>query len=122
MADRLSGDKRELAVDYATLELDGESITASLEELQRALTSRARQETMSRLFEVRNYDEFKDCIASGKGFAIAAYDGTAATEARMKEETGATTRILLPQMPEPNVKCILSDGPATRLAYFAASY
>lgn len=122
LVERLTGEKRPLAVDYATLELDGESITASLAALQHALGEQARLATQGRIFEVQTLDELKDCIASGRGFAIAAYDGTAATEARIKEETGATTRVLLPQMPEPNVKCILSDGPAARLAYFAASY
>jgi prolyl-tRNA synthetase len=122
LANRLSGQKREIAVDYATAGLDGESVLRSLEELQVALYTRSREEMLGRIFEVEDYAQLKECVRLGRGFALAAYDGTSATEARIKEETGATTRMLLPQMPESNVKCVLTGRPAERLAYFAASY
>lgn len=122
MVDRLSGEKRQLAVDYATLSIDGESITGSLDHLHLALAARSKQDMQSRIYDVQDYTAFKECIASGQGFALAPYDGTAETESRIKEETGATVRVLHTQMPDPNVKCVLSGRPAERLAYFAASY
>jgi prolyl-tRNA synthetase len=122
LADRLRGDKSKLAVDFETYSLDGESVLRSLEEMQAALYARSRNEVEHRIFEVASYEEFRDVITGGRGFAVAAWDGTAETEARVKQETSATTRCLLPQPPGDNVKCLFSGAPAKRLAYFAASY
>jgi prolyl-tRNA synthetase len=122
VVNRLSGEKEQLAVDYATFALDGESVIARLAGLQQDLYERSRAEVLSRIFEVESYDEFKQVIAAGRGFALVAWDGTAATEERVKEETSATTRVLLAEPPENNVKCLFSDGPAKYRAYFAASY
>jgi prolyl-tRNA synthetase len=122
VVNRLSGEKEQLAVDYATFALDGESVIARLAGIQQDLYERSRAEVLSRIFEVESYDEFKQVIAAGRGFALAAWDGTAATEERVKEETSATTRVLLAEPPENNVKCLFSDGPAKYRAYFAASY
>jgi len=122
VVNRLSGEKEQLAVDYATFALDGESVIARLAGLQQDLYERSRAEVLSRIFEVESYDEFKQVIAAGRGFALAAWDGTAETEERVKEETSATTRVLLAEPPENNVKCLFSDGPAKYRAYFAASY
>jgi prolyl-tRNA synthetase len=122
VAERLSGAKRKLAVDYATSALDGESVTRSLEELQASLYARSRAEVMGRIFEVGSLDEFKQLIAEGRGFVLAPWDGTAATEMMVKELTSATTRCLLPTAPGDNVKCLFSGAPAKHMAYFAASY
>jgi prolyl-tRNA synthetase len=122
VVNRLSGEKQQLAVDYATYALDGESVIARLAGIQQDLYERSRAEVLSRIFEVESYDEFRQVIAGGRGFALAAWDGTTATEERVKEETSATTRVLLAEPPENNVKCLFSDGPAKYRAYFAASY
>ncbi|MCH7472411.1 proline--tRNA ligase [bacterium] len=122
LANRLSGEKRKLQVDYATFALDSESVMRSLEEMQAALYERCRKEMMGRVFEVESYAEFKEVIAEGRGFAMAPWDGSAETEARVKEETTATTRVLLSDFPGNEVKCLFSEDPAKRFAYFAASY
>lgn len=122
LAERLSGEKRRLVCDFATMALDGESILAALGGLQDALRERSRREVEGRLFRVDSYEELKAVVSSGKGFAIAAWDGRPESEARVKEELGATTRVLLPDLPESGVKCVVSGGPAQRLAYFATSY
>lgn len=122
LANRLTGEKQKLTVDYETYSLNGESVTASLEEIQAGLYSRSQKEIESRIYEVESYDEFKAVIAEGRGFVLAPWDGTAETEAKVKEETSATTRILAPETPRNNVKCLFSGGEAKRLAYFAASY
>jgi len=122
VADRLSGTKDKLSVDYATFALDGESVRTRLQDLQAALYTRSRDEMMGRITEVDSYEEFKGVIADGRGFVLAAWDGTAETEERVKDETSATTRVLLPEPPEHNVKCLFSGGPAKYRAYFAASY
>jgi len=122
VADRLSGAKRKLNVDYATSALDSESVRLSLEELQAALYARSQAEVMGRIYEVGSLDEFKQVIAEGRGFALAPWDGTVQTEMMVKELTSATTRCLLPTPPGDNVKCLFSGAPAKHMAYFAASY
>ena len=122
MADRLSGEKTRLSVDYATFELDGESVVSRLQELQEALYARSREMTMGRILTVGSYDEFKTVIAEGRGFVLAPWDGSPETEARVKEETSATTRVLSKEVPDHNVKCLFSGEAAKCLAYFAASY
>lgn len=122
LAERLSGEKRTLGCDFATMALDGESVTGALGGLQEALRQRSRQAVEGRLYKVDSYAELKEVVGGGKGFAIAAWDGTAESEAKVKEDTGATTRVMLPEKPESGVKCVVSGGPAQRLAYFATSY
>jgi prolyl-tRNA synthetase len=122
VADRLSGEKQEMAVDYATFAFNGESVSKKLVDLQAALYSRCRDETMGRVYEVDSYEEFKVAISEGRGFVLAPWDGSAETEARVKEETSATTRVLHGDKPGDNVKCLFTGEPAKYRAYFAASY
>jgi prolyl-tRNA synthetase len=122
LANRLSGEKQKMTVDYATHSIDGESIVAELGRIQFALYERSKQATLGRIHEVESFDEFKQVIAAGRGWVLVPYDGTAATEAMVKEQTSATTRVLLDRAPGANVKCLFTGGPAVALAYFAASY
>ena len=122
LVNRLSGEKKPIQVDYATPALDGESISSSLSELQAAVRARAEREMTSRVFEVGTYDGFREIIAEGRGFAVVPYDGTAATEAKVKEETSATVRVLLSRIADGSVKCLFTGQPAAWLACFATSY
>jgi prolyl-tRNA synthetase len=122
LVERLSGEKQKISIDYETYAFDRESVTSRLHETQHALYERSRAEVMGRIFEPATYDEFKQIIAEGKGFAVAPWDGSIETEERVKEETSATTRVLLSDKPDYNVKCLFSGGKAKYLAYFAASY
>jgi prolyl-tRNA synthetase len=122
VADRLSGEKRKVAVDFETFVWQGQSVVQSLEELQDALYARSKGDCVGRIFRVSSYEEFRDVVGTGKGFALAPWDGVAATEERVKGETGATTRVLLAGKPAEDVKCLFSGAPARHLAYFATSY
>jgi len=122
VADRLTGEKESAAVDFETNTWQGQSIVQRLEGLQEALYARSRSDVEGRIFEVSSYDEFKEIMSSGKGFVLAPWDGEAATEERVKNETGATTRVLLAKTPAEDVKCLFSGAPARHLAYFATSY
>ena len=44
-------------------------------------------------FEINSYDEFRERIEEG-GFFLCHWDGTPETEARIKEETKATIRLI----------------------------
>ncbi len=122
LADRLSGEKVNLAVDFATMSLDTQSVADALEKLQADLYARSRQNSESRVFKVQSYEEFKQVVGQGRGFVLAPWDEEAPTEARVKEETGATTRVMHPDLPGDDVKCLFSGAKARRFAYFATSY
>lgn len=47
----------------------------------------------SKIYECTNYDEFKERIKDG-GFFLCPWDGTAETEAKIKEDTQATIRCI----------------------------
>ena len=78
-------------------------------------------------FEVQSYDEFKTAVE--KGFVIAHWDGTAETEAKIKEETKATIRVLpeeadyraLYSIDVPG-SCIYSGKPSSQKVVFAKAY
>jgi prolyl-tRNA synthetase len=122
LVERLSGNKSKLTVDYSTGAVAADEVTSQLNTIQQELYAQSRTTTMERIHTVDNYDEFRDTIAAGRGWVLAPYDGDAATEARVKEETSATTRVLLDKAPEPNVKCLFSGNLAKHIAYWGASY
>ncbi len=72
-----------------------EGIAAYVEDLladiQKNIFSRAKAYRDERIYECEDYGEFKDRIRDG-GFFLCPWDGTAETEARIKEETQATIR------------------------------
>lgn len=74
-------------------DLDGfaSRIASQLDTIQSELLSAAKRRMQSRTRPVDTYGEFKEQIEQG-GFLLAHWDGTAETEARIKEETKATIR------------------------------
>lgn len=104
---------RESAVDVIKRTLD--DIQTSL--FQRALDFRAEHTS-----KADSYDEFKEILDSRGGFIEAHWDGTEESEARIKEETGATIR-LIPLEPEPEEgKDLISGLPSKHRVVFARSY
>ena len=122
LVDRISGEKRKIGVDYETGAISDVSIEAELNAFHSRLYARSTEDVNTRICEVTSYEEFKEVIAAGKGFVLAPWNGEAATEARIKEETGATTRVMAPQKPDNGVKCLFSGDVAQYMAYFASSY
>ena len=122
-ARRDTGEKQKLTLD-GTL---ATSILSMLETMQQSMFKRALDFRESNTFEVASYDEFKSLIDNG--FIVAHWDGTEETEAKIKEETKATIRVL-PEtsdfidhysINEPGV-CIYSGKPSKRKVVFAKSY
>ncbi len=113
--------KRAMAYDpgAGTFELD--ELTGLLAGVQDRLRDRASQELSSRLFKVESFDEFKE-VVTGKGFAVAAWDGTDETEAAVKEATSATVRVLKKGITSGKVACVYSGRPARYIAYWGQSY
>ena len=62
-----------------------------LDDIQKNIFEKAKAYRDSRIYECDNYDEFKERVKNG-GFFLCHWDGTAETEAQIKEETQATIR------------------------------
>jgi prolyl-tRNA synthetase len=62
-----------------------------LEDIQQNIFVKAKTFRDAHIFECDNYEEFKERVKDG-GFFLCHWDGTAETEAQIKEETQATIR------------------------------
>jgi prolyl-tRNA synthetase len=70
---------------------------------------------------VDTYDEFKVAIEEG-GFILAHWDGTAATEERVKEETKATIRCIPLEGDTTPGACMVTGRPSKQRVLFARAY
>ena len=80
-------------LEKETVSLDGiaEHIIQLLDNIQDNIFEKARKYRDERVYECENYEEFKEKVKEG-GFFLCHWDGTAETEAKIKEETQATIR------------------------------
>ncbi len=62
-----------------------------LDDIQQNIFEKARAYRDAHIYECDNYEEFKEKVKNG-GFFLCHWDGTAETEAKIKEETQATIR------------------------------
>jgi prolyl-tRNA synthetase len=91
-----------------------------LEAMQKDLLERARKFVADNTTRVRTYDELKQVMAEKRGFILAGWNGDAAVEAKIKEETKATIRVI-PIDEEREAACIVT-GQKGREVYFAQAY
>jgi prolyl-tRNA synthetase len=93
-----------------------------LEQIQKDLFNKAIDYRTEHITEVNSYAEFKDVLEHKTGFVSAHWDGTAATEEKIKEETKATIRCIpLDRVEEAGV-CIFSGAPSKGRVLFAKAY
>jgi prolyl-tRNA synthetase len=105
----------------------GVAIRNLLDEIQIGLFEKAKAFREQNTREVSTFDEFKEQVE--KGFAIAYWDGTAETEAKIKEETKATIRCLPTDAAyiakyklHESGTCVYSGKPASQKVIFAKAY
>jgi prolyl-tRNA synthetase len=97
-------------------------IKALLDEIQSNIYQKALKFRDTNTFSVNSWDEFREVIDKKGGFASAHWDGTAETEARIKEETKATIRCIPLNNPAEEGKCILTGKPSKQRVLFAVAY
>lgn len=80
-------------LEKETVSIEGieEYIKNLLDDIQANIYKKALDYRNSHIYECDNYEEFKERIKDG-GFFLCHWDGTAETEAKIKEETQATIR------------------------------
>lgn len=97
-------------------------VRALLEEIQQNIYRRALKFREENSHRPESWDEFIDIIENRGGFALAHWDGTRATEERIKEMTKATIRVIPFDSPAEEGRCILTGEPSGRRVLFARAY
>ena len=85
-----------------------------LEALQRDLLARARRFVADNTTPVTAWGEFKEVMASRRGFLLAPFCRDASCEARIKEETKATVRVIPLGGEERPGACVRCGSPSPR--------
>jgi prolyl-tRNA synthetase len=97
----------------------GARVPEVLGAVQKDLLERARRFVADNTRRVDSYEHFKEVMATSRGFILAGWNGDPAVEAKIKEETKATVRVIpLEERPAP---CIVTGQPG-REVYFAQAY
>lgn len=99
-----------------------EKVKGLMTEIQENLHQRALNYRKEHTTQVDTFEEFKKVLKEKGGFVSAHWDGTAETEARIKELTKATIR-LIPFGSEKEVgSCVLTGKPSSQRVLFAKAY
>ncbi len=99
-----------------------ELVPLLLEEIQQVLFDQAKAHRAANTHTAATYDDFKEIISSKGGFVRCGWDGTGETELRIKEDTKATIRLILPDGNVDGLQCIYSGKPAVHEVIFAKAY
>ena len=91
-----------------------------LDDIQANMFERAKAFREANTHDAGSYDELKAIIEEKGGFVRAYFGGTPEDETRIREETGATPRCILPG--DNRGKCIITGQDNARLTIFAKAY
>jgi prolyl-tRNA synthetase len=101
------------------------AIPERLREIQRSLLEAARARQTANMFHVSEYVPFTKMVEEKGGFYFAGWCGSAECEAKVKDETKATIRVLpdaeFRSDPAPD-RCLVCGGPARHEAVWARAY
>ena len=92
-----------------------------LNDIQENIYRKAFDFRTSQTFTADTYEEFKEKIEAG-GFILAHWDGTAETEALIKEETKATIRCIPIEGEKTSGKCMVTGKHSAQRVVFARAY
>ncbi len=100
-----------------------ERLLALMVDIQENIYAKALKFREENTFKVDSWDEFKEKIEEG-GFLLCHWDGTAETEAKIKDETKATVRCIPLDsfVCKEEGKCIYSGKPSHERVLFARAY
>jgi prolyl-tRNA synthetase len=99
-----------------------EYVNDLLEQIQKDLFDRALNYRNTHITEVNNFEEFKEVLEGKGGFISAHWDGTAATEEKIKDLTKATIRCIPLDAVEEAGTCVFTGSPSTKRVLFAKAY
>jgi prolyl-tRNA synthetase len=97
-----------------------ERVPDMLAAIQTALLERATAFRDANIHDPRDYSELQEIVKDGWAFSW--WCGEAACEAKVKEDTKATTRCIPLEQPGGKGRCIVCGKEAEKKAYFARAY
>ncbi|MFZ5856572.1 MAG: proline--tRNA ligase [Chloroflexota bacterium] len=96
------------------------TVSGMLVEIQAALLKRATEFRDANIHEPRDYEHLKSIVADG--WALAWWCESKECEAKVKEDTKATTRNIPLDQSEGHGTCVVCGKPAKKKVYFARAY
>ncbi len=96
------------------------TVQEMLNTIQAALFESAKKFRDENIHDPQSYDELKDVVQ--KGWALSWWCESAECEAKVKEDTKATTRVIPLEQPGGEGKCVVCGEKATKKVYFAKAY
>ena len=93
-----------------------------LDQIQKDLLARARKFVADNTTRVSSWDEFRQIMAGRRGFIIAGWCGDAECEAKIKQETKATVRVIPLEGEARPGSCVRCGRPSPQEVYFAQAY
>jgi len=91
-----------------------------LDDIHQSMLKRATQFRDEHIFDPKDYDELREVVQHGWAFSW--WCGSAECEAKVKEDTKATTRCIPLEQPGGEGRCIVCGQRATQKVYFARAY
>jgi prolyl-tRNA synthetase len=98
-----------------------ERIAAMLDDIQSSLYKKALERRDAMSHHVDTWEEFEAALDKG-GFVYAHWDGTEATETKIKEKTKATIRCIPLNNKQEDGRCVLTGAPSKERVVFARAY
>jgi len=98
------------------------SIVNELDDMQAQLLKRARQFQQENTVVIENRDDFYKHFKNDGGFALAHWNGSADTEAQIKQDLGVTIRCIPLENKSAPGKCIFTGEPSAQQVIFAKAY
>jgi prolyl-tRNA synthetase len=98
------------------------AVVELLEEIQNNLFNKAKKYLEESVTTVKTYAEFKQTLRERGGFIRASWCLDPKCEEKIKDETGATIRLIPFKKEEPFSKCVHCGGEAKEVVYFARAY
>jgi prolyl-tRNA synthetase len=110
--------------EKTTVSMEGitETVSQLLLDIQSNLFNRAKQYRDEHITKVDSWEDFIATLDTKAGFVSAHWDGTSATEDKIKEMTKATIRCIPLNNVQEAGTCILTGQPSTQRVLFARAY
>jgi prolyl-tRNA synthetase len=110
--------------EKTSVPLDGLSVYIQelLTTIQNDMFNKAKAYRDSHITQVNSWEEFKTVLQEKGGFVSAHWDGTSATEEKIKEESKATIRCIPIDNPLEDGICVFSGNPSIQRVLFALAY
>jgi prolyl-tRNA synthetase len=99
-----------------------DAVAELLEKIQKNLFNKANKLLKENTTTVKTYDEFKKTLKTKGGFIKACWCSNSICEEKIKEETGATIRLIPFEKEETFSNCIYCNKEAKEVVYFGRAY